>query len=177
MYSRTPEKLSLNQSMIDIRIADLHNDKDANDLLELLGQYAQHPMGGGHALPEFTQNNLVDTLLSRLDCVVILAYHNDRAVGLCNCFEGFSTFACKPLLNIHDVYVADSYRGQGIAGSMMQKAEQLATARGYCKLTLEVLTHNESAKKSYRSLGYQPYRLNEQFGQAEFWQKLIPENV
>jgi hypothetical protein len=25
------------------------------------------------------------------------------AVGLVNCFEGFSTFACKPLVNVHEL--------------------------------------------------------------------------
>lgn len=162
--------------MLDIREADLNDPGDARALLDLLGQYAIDPLGGGKALPDYTQKNLVEALLKRQDCIIILAYDNKKAVGLCNCFEGFSTFACKPLINIHDVYVDEKYRGLGIAGRMMQKAEQLARDKGYCKVTLEVLAHNESAKKSYRASGYRPYRLEQQFGQAEFWQKLIPEN-
>jgi GNAT superfamily N-acetyltransferase len=130
-------------------------------------------MGGGEALPEFTCKNLVSALASRNDCTVILAWDEDLAVGLCNCFECFSTFACKPILNIHDVYVAEGYRGRGIASQMMQKAEQLAHARGCCKLTLEVLTHNKAAKASYTASGYAPYQLDSEFGQAEFWQKSI----
>jgi ribosomal protein S18 acetylase RimI-like enzyme len=56
---------------------------------------------------------------------------------------------------------------------MMQKAEQIARTRGYCKLTLEVLTHNKAAKASYTSSGYAPYQLDSEFGQAEFWQKSL----
>lgn len=157
--------------MISIRVADLHQQEDAHALLDLLDQYAKDPMGGGQQLAEFTRENLVTALSMRKDCIVILAYHDNRGVGLCNCFEGFSTFACSPLLNIHDVFVTRHYRGQGIASQMMLKAEHLALERGCCKLTLEVLANNSPAKKSYSALGYKPYELDEQFGQAEFWQK------
>lgn len=35
----------------------------------------------------------------------VLAFDADQPVGLINAIEGFSTFACKPLINIHDVIV------------------------------------------------------------------------
>jgi ribosomal protein S18 acetylase RimI-like enzyme len=159
--------------MIDIRLADLSDPQQGQQIVSLLDQYARHPMGGGEALPEFTRKNLAQTLAQRKDCYVILAYDEQKAIGLCNCFECFSTFACKPILNIHDVYVADGYRGQGVATRMMQHAEQLAHELDCCKLTLEVLTHNEAAKASYRSSGYAPYQLDDRFGQAEFWQKSL----
>lgn len=159
--------------MIDIRIADLSDPAQGQAIVSLLDQYARHPMGGGETLPEYTRNNLAAALQARTDCTVILAYDGDTPIGLCNCFECFSTFACQPILNIHDVYVADGYRGKGVAPLMMQKAEQVARANGCCKLTLEVLTHNAAAKASYSASGYAPYRLDEQFGQAEFWQKSL----
>jgi GNAT superfamily N-acetyltransferase len=159
--------------MIDIRIADLSDPQQGQVIVSLLDQYAQHPMGGGEALPDYTRRNLAQTLAARSDCFVILAYDNEKAIGLCNCFECFSTFACKPILNIHDVYVADGYRGKGVASRMMQRAEQLAQELGCCKLTLEVLSKNEPAKASYSASGYAPYQLDSQFGHAEFWQKSL----
>ena len=45
----------------------------------------------------------------------MLAFDGDAPVGLVNCIEGFSTFACKPLVNVHDVAVLSSHRGRGIA--------------------------------------------------------------
>lgn len=159
--------------MIDIHIADLNKPGHAEALTDLLDRYAQHPMGGRKHLPEFTVRKLAPTLAQRNDCTVILAYDGNLAVGLCNCFDTFSTFACKPILNIHDVYVKKTYRGQGIAALMMQKAEQIAQDKGCCKITLEVLKNNEAAKVSYRASGYAPYQLDPQFGQAEFWQKPI----
>jgi len=90
---------------------------------------------------------------------------------LVNCFEGFSTFACKPLINIHDVAVADAYRRRGIAQQMMRYVENIARERGCCKLTLEVLQGNRNAQQMYGKLGYAGYQLDAATGAALFWQK------
>ncbi len=161
---------------IKIMIADLNKTEHAKAVVTLLNRYAMHPMGGGEPLPDFTLKNLATALAKRPDCYVILAYDENLAVGLCNCIEGFSSFACKPLLNIHDVYVEETHRGQGIANRMMQRAEQLARDNGCCKVTLEVLTRNDAAKTSYSASGYAPYQLDEQYGHAEFWQKSLHKN-
>jgi GNAT superfamily N-acetyltransferase len=164
--------------MIDTRVVDPANETEGNDLVDLLDRYAQHPMGGGTPLPQQTRENLAAALARREDSITILAYEGDTAIGLCNCFEAFSTFACQPILNIHDVYVADGYRGQGVAAQMMRHAEFVARERGCCKLTLEVLSENHVAKASYRACGYAPYELDANFGYAEFWQKNLsdPQN-
>lgn len=159
--------------MIHIKLADLSSPEQAEAIIELLDQYAQHPMGGGKKLPDTTRQNLIPTLKSRKECSIFLAYDGSQAIGLCNCFEAFSTFACKPLLNIHDLFVAEAYRHQGIGKQLMQHAEQLARNNGCYKMTLEVLSKNEAAKSSYQSSGYQPYQLDKKFGHAEFWQKLL----
>ncbi|MBT3204951.1 MAG: GNAT family N-acetyltransferase [Gammaproteobacteria bacterium] len=159
--------------MIQIKRADLADPKQAEAIVELLNEYANHPMGGSEALTEFTCNNLISSLKLRKECAIFLAYDGDNAIGLCNCFEAFSTFACKPLLNIHDLFVVEAYRKQGIARQMMQQAEQLAKDNGCCKLTLEVLSKNEAAQKSYLASGYKPYQLGDEFGSAEFWQKYL----
>ena len=63
--------------------------------------------------------------------------------------EGFSTFACKPLLNIHDFAVLRPYRGQGIGKLMLGRVKQLAKNLGCCKITLEVLEGNTVARHLY----------------------------
>ncbi len=159
--------------MIHIKLTDLSNPQQASSVVELLDQYARHPMGGGEALSEFTRLNLIPALKNRKECSIIAAYDDDQAIGLCNCFEAFSTFACKPLLNIHDLFVVEAYRKRGVARQMMLFAEDIARKKGCCKMTLEVLNNNEAAKKSYRAAGYKPYQLDEKFGSAEFWQKSL----
>jgi ribosomal protein S18 acetylase RimI-like enzyme len=94
-------------------------------------------------------------------------------VGLINCFEGFSTFKCKPLVNIHDVVVIDGYRGQGVSQRMMDKVEEIARQRGCCKLTLEVLEGNKPAQRAYLRYGFSGYQLDPETGHALFWEKYL----
>ena len=94
-------------------------------------------------------------------------------MGLINCFEGFSTFASKPLVNVHDVVVLESHRGRRIAPMMLAKVEALARERGACKLTLEVLSGNTQAMKSYEREGFAGYQLDPSFGTATFMQKKL----
>lgn len=159
--------------MIHTQLGDLSQPSSAKALISLLDAYAQSPMGGGEPLAEYTRNNLVEALDQHQGCSIIFAFNEEQAVGLCICFDAFSTFASRPILNIHDVYVDTNYRGQGIAGQMLKLAEKIARDKGCCKITLEVLEKNNAAKSAYRNTGFQPYHLDERFGQAEFWQKSL----
>jgi ribosomal protein S18 acetylase RimI-like enzyme len=158
---------------IDILSANYNNPDHARDLIILLNNYALDPMGGGKALSETVQRQLVTTLANRPDAFSVLAYVDNQPAGLINCFEGFSTFQCKPLVNIHDVVVDKPYRGLGISQMMLEQVETLAKQRGCCKLTLEVLSNNQVAKGAYAKFGFQAYELDPEAGQALFWEKLV----
>lgn len=153
--------------------ANLHDPQHAQALVDLLDGYASDPMGGGEALPTFTRANLAQALAKRPGTYVILAFCDGQAAGLLNAMEGFSTFTCKPILNVHDVAVAKSFQGQGLSRLLFEEAEAIAREIGACKLTLEVLSGNTTAKAAYSRFGYAPYALDAQMGQAQFWQKLL----
>ena len=156
---------------IEILQADYGNAEHAQALVRLLDMYARDAMGGGHGLSEQVKQALVPELARRPHAFSVLAFVDGEAAGLVNCFEGFSTFACKPLINIHDVAVADAYRRRGIAQQMMRYVEHIARERGCCKLTLEVLQGNRNAQQMYGKLGYAGYQLDAATGAALFWQK------
>ncbi len=158
-------------SIIEIVIADLLDTVHGEAILSLLNQYALDDMGGNCGLSLFTKQNLISELQKRNGVHVILAYDGDTPVGLSICFDGFSTFACKPLLNIHDLVVAKRYQGQGIAKQLLERIEEIALSLGCCKLTLEVLEGNCVAKAVYKKSGFYPYELNPQVGKALFWHK------
>jgi ribosomal protein S18 acetylase RimI-like enzyme len=133
-------------------------------------------MGGGEPVSDFARANLPQALAARPNLFSVLAFddsQNGLPVGLINCVEGFSTFACQPLVNVHDVVVLASHRGQGVAGQMLALVAQIAKARGACKLTLEVLEGNASAQTLYRRLGFENYQLDPAMGQAQFMQKWL----
>jgi len=159
--------------MIEILDADLSNPRHAEAMVRLLNEYALDEMGGRCELPAFAKANLAAELGKRAGAYVILAFEQGQPVGLAICFEGFSTFACKPLLNIHDIMVTSSHRGRGIAKQLLSKAEDIALALGCCKLTLEVLEGNRIAQAAYRACGYAAYQLSPQAGSALFWQKKL----
>lgn len=158
---------------IEIIQADLANPVHAAALITLLDAYASEPAGGGQPLADFTRQHLIESLQQRADTLIILAYDADQPVGLVIAFEGFSTFICKPLLNIHDVVVLSSHRGGGIAQKMFSKVEDIARQRGCCKLTLEVLSNNTPAQAAYRKAGFAAYELDPSMGQALFWEKKL----
>jgi len=158
---------------MNVLIANLHQDKHAQDILFMLGQYATDIMGGGQALSSEVKNNLIPQLQKRASSLVFLAYEGEQAVGLAICFEGFSTFYAKPLLNIHDFVVSPNYRGKGIAKLLLDKIESTAKEREYCKLTLEVLEGNYRAQKVYREFGFAGYELDASSGKALFWDKKL----
>ncbi|MCQ3002058.1 GNAT family N-acetyltransferase [Pseudomonas syringae] len=139
----------------------------------MLSQYAEDVMGGGEPLSIDTQQQVAIELAKRPHAFSVLAFIAGEPVGLVNCFEGFSTFQCRPLVNIHDVAVLGKYRGLGISQKMLAKVEEIARQRGCCKLTLEVLEGNVVAQGAYRKLGFAGYELDPQMGKTMFWQKTL----
>ncbi len=157
--------------------ADYTNPLHAQAIVNLLDAYAQDPAGGAKALSDFAKTCLVQELAKRPQAFSVLAFdvstHGAVPVGLVNCIEGFSTFACKPLVNVHDVVVLGSHRGQRVGQKMLALAEQIASQRGACKLTLEVLSRNASAVTLYERIGFAGYQLDPAMGSALFMQKWL----
>ncbi len=158
---------------IEIIRADYHNATVANDVLMLLGAYALDPMGGGEELTDYVKANLIKNLQQNKSVFSVLCYVEGKPAGLINCVIGFSTFAAKPLINIHDVVVLAEYRGKNLSEKMMLAVENIAKEMGCCKLTLEVLEGNKIAQAAYEKVGYSGYELDPEMGKAIFWQKKL----
>lgn len=166
-------------AQIEVRRVDYADSGEARALVQLLDGYARDAAGGGQALPPEVLQGLPAALQQRPQAFSVMAWALQDAgkervpVGLVNCFEGFSTFACRPLVNVHDVVVAPDWRGRRIAQRMLALVETIAHERGACKLTLEVLSGNASAMALYLREGFAPYALDPAMGQAQFLQKKL----
>jgi ribosomal protein S18 acetylase RimI-like enzyme len=158
---------------VQVRRVDYHHPADRAALELLLNHYAQDPMGGGAAIAPEALARLCDELAQRPFAFSFIAWRGGEPVGLINCFEGFSTFKAKPLVNVHDVVVHETARGQGVGQALLDAAEGEARARGACKLTLEVLSTNTRALKSYEHFGFAHYQLGDAAGHALFMQKWL----
>lgn len=150
---------------------DYGNPAHARALTQLLDLYARDVMGGGKPLSAFVLDNVARELGKRPQAFSVLAFAGAEPAGLVNCLEGFSTFACKPLVNVHDVVVHPGFRKLGVARRMLEEVENIARERGCCKLTLEVLQGNTPAIRLYKEVGFVGYQLVDSMGQAMFLQK------
>ena len=158
---------------LKVQRVDYLNTQDAQALVHLLNAYAQDPMGGGEALNSDNSARLCHDLSGIAGAASFIAWREDKPIGLINCFEGYSTFKAKPLLNVHDIAVLAGHRGQGVGQALLQAAEAHARTRGCCKLTLEGLSGNAPAMSSYKRFGFEQYELDPAAGQAQFMQKWL----
>lgn len=159
--------------MSEIVRARYDDPAHADALVALLDAYARGTAGGGEPLSEFARSNLVRELAARPYVFSVLAFDGGTPIGLVNAIEGFSTFACRPLVNVHDVVVVASHRRRGIGAQMLAEVEAIARERGACKLTLEVLEGNTAARRLYETLGFADYQLDPALGHARFLQKWL----
>ena len=159
--------------MLDIIDIDFNNPEHGRMVVGLLNEYASGDMGGNEPLSKFSRDNLAASLAARPWAHALVARVDGRPAGLAIYLEGFSTFACQPLVNLHDFMVSEQFRGQGVAQRLLAALEDRARALGCCKLTLEVLEGNVPAKALYKKMGFEGYQLQDEHGRAEFWQKKL----
>ncbi len=160
--------------MIHARIADLADPQDRAGMIAMLRMYHAEPMGAACELPMDRAERVAREVAARPGALVIVAWASpaDRAMdpkapdatnaltaltpaGYCLCFEGYSSFAAAPLINLHDVAVAPAFRGQGVVKMMFDAIEAEARRRGCARLTLEVREDNIPAIKAYKRFGFE----------------------
>ncbi len=144
--------------MIKVIQADLTDPRHQSDLIAMLDAYAQDPMGGGDPMAEEVKARLVPGLQAHPAAYIFLAYRETpggkEAVGIANCFLGFSTFAAKPLINIHDLAVVPAARRMGVGRKLLDTVTAKAKSLGCCVVTLEVRDDNPAAQKLYTDYGF-----------------------
>jgi ribosomal protein S18 acetylase RimI-like enzyme len=139
---------------IDIVEADLDNADHQHAVVELIHAYAMDPMGNGRPLSPETRHALIPGLKQLPTTTIFLAYQEGQAIGIAVCFRGFSTFAARPLINIHDLAVLPQHRGRGVGRRLLEAVERKAQALDCCKITLEVAENNHKARQIYRAAGF-----------------------
>lgn len=159
--------------VLEIIDVDFSNPEHGTQVLAMLDEYASGPMGGNAPLPAHARQNLIAELARRPTAHALLALLDGQPAGVAIYLEGFSTFACQPLLNLHDLGVSPRFQGRGVGKQLLNALEARARRMGCCKITLEVLEGNAVAQGLYRKLGFEGYALDDATGRAMFWQKKL----
>ncbi|BBO68270.1 N-acetyltransferase [Desulfosarcina alkanivorans] len=158
---------------VTILEADLDSSEHQQAVLDLIDAYAMDPMGNGGSLPKDVKDKLIPGLKSHPTTLIFIAYANGAAIGIAVCFVGFSTFAARPLINVHDLAVLPGRRGSGVGRRLLAAVERRAREMGCCKVTLEVLENNHRALKVYAAAGFARVTYTEDAGGALFFAKKL----
>ena len=124
--------------------------------MRLTDAYARDAFGNDQPLSDEVRRAIVPGLQTHPAAMVFLAYQGDDPIGIATCFRGFSTFAGRPLINIHDLAVLAGHRGRGIGRQLLEAVEARARDIGCCRVTLEVREDNATARRIYEAAGFGP---------------------
>jgi ribosomal protein S18 acetylase RimI-like enzyme len=151
--------------------ADLSLAEHQEAVLAMVDAYSRDAMGNGKPLDQDVRTRLIPGLRRHPTTLIFLAFDGVQPIGAAVCFIGFSSFAAKPIINIHDFVVLPTSRGKGIGRRLLEAVEAKARELGCCKLTLEVMDKNHQAIRMYQAAGFERYSLQEEAGAAIFMSK------
>ncbi len=137
---------------------------DAAGIVALIRQLAAFERSG--MVPALTEDAVLrDCFGPQPRFSVLLAEGEGRVRGGVVLLDAYSSWAGKPAMFVHDLYVEDGARGRGIGRELLAAAARLAVERDCCRLDVNVLSWNRSARAFYEGLGFvaleqwHPYRL------------------
>jgi ribosomal protein S18 acetylase RimI-like enzyme len=171
--SLSNRRATLISSAVVIKQVDFAIPSHRVGVVEMVNAYASDPLVGGVSLPPTVLAKLGERLAQHPTTIAWLAWEEDRPVGVLVGFLGFSTFAARPLLNLHDLAVVATHRGQGIGGRLLGAAEAHAREQGYCAMTLETRGDNLAAQQLYRRIGFEGAERVEPESCFGFWKKRL----
>lgn len=138
---------------IEIRRADLASDADLAAVVSMTQVYASDPNALGRPLGPNPTARLPEAMRAHPGLIVFLAWDRSDPVGVATCVLSFSSFRAAPVLNIHDLAVVPTHRGQGVGARLLDAVATAGKELGCCKVTLEVSPTNP-ARRLYEASGF-----------------------
>ncbi|MBW8324685.1 MAG: GNAT family N-acetyltransferase [Prolixibacteraceae bacterium] len=133
---------------------DLQNQQHCAQVVKLLNDYMNDPMGNNRPMPAGLAPQIIFGLKEHSGFLGFFVMADDQFAGLANCNISFSTFQARPLINIHDFIVAPECRNMGAGHFLLRGVINYASQNGYCRVNLEVREDNANAKSLYRKMGF-----------------------
>jgi ribosomal protein S18 acetylase RimI-like enzyme len=139
---------------LSIQQVDLQNKVHCTQLIKLLNDYMNDPMGKNSPMEEGLAPRIIAGLQTYAGYLGFFVMAGDHYAGLANCNQNFSTFKARPILNIHDFIVAPECRSIGAGRFLMKGVLDYASGKGFCRVNLEVREDNHAAKALYQKMGF-----------------------
>lgn len=147
---------------------DLQNPLHCTQVIKLLNDYMNDPMGNNNPMPKGLAPQIISGLKQHSGFLGFFVMAGDQFAGLANCNINFSTFQAKPLINIHDFIVAPECRSFGAGSFLLRGVIDYASQNGFCRVNLEVREDNLTAKSLYKKMGF-----SDCVPRMMFWEKKI----
>ena len=97
--------------------------------------------------------------------VLVAEAESGAAVGLLACWraEDATDITAVPAARVHlyisELFVAETWRGRGVAGALLAAAETHASRLGIAQVTIGSLAANRSARRVYAKAGFEEYEI------------------
>ena len=132
-----------------------NNNLDFQALITELDAYLKITDGEDHEF--YNQFNSLKKINN-----VVVAFQNEQAIG-CGAFRKFDANTVE----IKRMYVKVTYRGSGVANTVLSSLEQWASEEGFTKCVLETGNRQIDAIKFYKKSGYRSIPNYGQYSQME----------
>jgi putative acetyltransferase len=132
-----------------------NNNLDFQALITELDAYLKITDGEDHEF--YNQFNSLKKINN-----VVVAFQNEQAIG-CGAFRKFDANTVE----IKRMYVKVTYRGSGVANTVLSSLEQWASEEGFTKCVLETGNRQIDAIKFYKKSGYRSIPNYGQYAQME----------
>ncbi|MDF9867751.1 GNAT superfamily N-acetyltransferase [Bacilli bacterium PM5-3] len=83
---------------------------------------------------------------------ILLAYCDGEAIGYALFFTNFSTFTCKGVMYLEDVFIAEEYRNRGFGKEIFYQLACIATERDCNRFEWVCLDWNEPSIRFYEDV-------------------------
>lgn len=132
-----------------------NNNLDFQALITELDAYLKITDGEDHEF--YNQFNSLKKIKN-----VVVAFQNEQAIG-CGAFRKFDANTVE----IKRMYVKVTYRGSGVANTVLSSLEEWASEEGFTKCVLETGNRQIDAIKFYKKSGYRSIPNYGQYAQME----------
>jgi GNAT superfamily N-acetyltransferase len=127
-------------------------EADAELLLEFIRALAEYE----HLLVTSTAETLRQDVFLDKRAEVIFAEIAGQPVGVALFFFTYSTFSGRKVIYVEDIFVKESFRGQGVGQELMRYIARLAVEQNCDRLDWAVLSWNKPSHDFYKKLGAVP---------------------
>ena len=125
--------------------------KDLEQLARLFDQYRmfyQKSSDMPGALKFLSQRLIND------DSEIFVSHNETELIGFLQLYPVFSSTRMNKLWLLNDLFIHESFRGQGHSLALVAKAKELCRLSGACGLTLETGKENKAGNSLYLKAGF-----------------------